>query len=39
MFLEYVGGKDFEFISVMIPVKEDDKAVKMKISVFLIVRN
>lgn len=39
MFLEYVGGKDFEFIFEIMLVKEDDRAVKMKISVFLIVRN
>lgn len=38
MFFEYVGGKDFEFFFVMIPVKEDDRAVKKKISAFLIVR-
>lgn len=39
MFLGYVGGKDFEFVFEIILVKKDDRAVKMKISVFLRVRN
>lgn len=39
MFLEYVERKAFDFIFVMIMAKEDGRAVKMKISVVLIVRN
>jgi len=39
MVLQYVERQPFDFIFVMVLAKEDDRAVKRKISVVLIVIN